>query len=993
MRNVWTGIRYGLVLFGAVTVLFTLWQSFRLVQHSTRVAETEQTRLIETVLLPTLTHGLVDSLEHRLATYQRLLLALGTHIEQHWHRPQRPFRNDRTDMILQIPPPASAASLTATPTFWSLVTFIPIIDQHPLIAHVYVITRKYIQVYPAANDTTFWSRISPDFRFDTLSLFRMATPEANPHRQTLWTSPYPDARGSGWVITLFRPIYVHDTYQGVVALDLRLEAFARLIRHPGLVERHGLILLFNDADQLVTGYPFHRVKEVWPEWPYQTHPPVQPYPLAEPPRLPYFTLADLATALALPRGFFADHNRGPVVHRIAQQPYWLVWQKLPRTHWSVVLLTPRTPWLTATLQADSLRRYLWLGMLSVILTVLIYTIGTIWAQTTTWKRLIQPLEAMSGDLENDRLVTIPHGGAAVVQTLARHIRRYQETAQAMLERWRHASEEIRLVLEAAQEAYVRLTTDGRIVDMNSRFEQLFQCRRTEVFQRPFMDLFIGKSRAFIQDRLQRWREEPEVIQKPVEIHTGEMRYLLFSVSPLRVGGRSTHVIVMVHDMSDYHEAEIQLSRASTTDPLTGLLNRRIFLESVELFCHRTMHQYHTFSIVLINLDSFRKILLEYGTTAGDVILRQIPKVVAWPEQAIVARYGNDEFTVLLPQTSLDMAFAWAEQTRQQIEQTEFVVNHHRIRITCSCSVVAFPEHGRTVSELLSSLYLTMDHAKQLGGNRVLTIEQSTVLRTGSVAVQVGRPAELFAALEEGRVIPFFQPIVHLQTQEIIGYEILSRLIAPDGTIIPACEFYDALETLPPFEQIQFDQRVLVQAFERLRAHSAGLIFINLSPAFIVLQQQFEDLCNQIMRAEFPPRQIVFEISERAVFRDLQGLQRMVFLAQDLGFRFAVDDFGSGFSSFQYFRMLPIDFLKVDGSYIRGIHLSLDNRRFLEAFILLAHHFGIEIIAEHVQNEADLMLIRRMGVPYGQGFLLGRPMETPIGVGEPPQTRRDEDADE
>jgi diguanylate cyclase (GGDEF)-like protein len=373
----------------------------------------------------------------------------------------------------------------------------------------------------------------------------------------------------------------------------------------------------------------------------------------------------------------------------------------------------------------------------------------------------------------------------------------------------------------------------------------------------------------------------------------------------------------------------------------------------------------------MNVDYFRMIISEHGTAVADSLLRSLAGLVKWPENALVARYGDDEIAVLLPDTPLDAAQRWAEAVRSQIEQATFPVQDRTLRVTVSCSVVSFPEHGQSLSELIGYSYMAMQRAKQMGGNRVVTPRRTRPLRT-RWGTWTEQPRQLMEFKEQGRLTPFFQPIVYLQDRKVLGFELLARII-DDQDIVPAQDFVSLWESLPPTDQIDIDAYLYRKALNRLRRYPGVCAFLNLSPAFIVLPAQFQRVCQEIIQMGVDPHGVVFEISERSILRDIEGLQRMIYAAREYGFRFAVDDFGSGFSSFQYFRVLPIDFLKIDGSYIIGLHRSLDNRRFLEAFIYLARHFNIELIAEHVQDPEDLETLQEMGVPLGQGFLLGPPI--------------------
>lgn len=214
------------------------------------------------------------------------------------------------------------------------------------------------------------------------------------------------------------------------------------------------------------------------------------------------------------------------------------------------------------------------------------------------------------------------------------------------------------------------------------------------------------------------------------------------------------------------------------------------------------------------------------------------------------------------------------------------------------------------------------------------------------------------------LVPFLQPIVYLTDRRVLGFEVLARWV--DGSDVrPASDF---LENLPPAAWRAAD----VWLYRRvLRARTPGMVFLNLSPAFLARPERLRRVLDAVAGQDDPGR-VVLEVSERYVPQDLCGFRDVLAAVRADGFRLAIDDFGNGFSSFQYLRVLPVDFLKVDRSYVFGLHHSPDNRRFLEAFLALARVVQAEVIAEGVEAPEDLRVLQDMGVSLGQGFLLGEP---------------------
>ncbi len=992
----WRRLYYALIGAGVVILILTLWYSVYSLRRSERVWEENQRATLRDQVLPVLAHGYQQTVRLRVQSIEDFLVFLSTRMGRALREavPGRPgggptlsseagYRLSSQGQVIRVEGTDDevlvSRSSARDPEAWRLIRasealvddFRTLRRQYPFVTYFYVVARGFMRIYPRVD---LAGAYGPDFEPSRLGLFQLVGSVNPTRRRVLWTVPYPDVTGRGWVLTAAVPFYGPDgTYQGLVAADITLAAFSELFRNPIIEQVHAVALVFNESGHLVSGFPLSAMRLLWSRpWPPETAGPGQSDAANYPFKLETLD-RQISLSSSVPERDGKTPNGLPRVQmvRLADEEYWVAHQTLAPMDWQFFLLVPTRAWSADGWATRQLKHGLWTTAGMAIVLFYFYLLAVLVVHSYIERRVFQPLAAIGDALDRGQAVVPPERALRPVERLAQAIHHYQRSIQDYIDRLRRTMEENRLTLQTVQEAYVRLDAQGRIQDVNPSFESLFRRPRETLIGTPLESLFGEDSRFFIRHRISLWIREPEIVEQPVEIHTGHVLHLLFSASPLAIDGQTTGIVLFIRDMTEIHRFEIQLAHMSTTDPLTGLMNRRLFMESLELMIRQAWQRRRSFSIVIVNIDYFRMIVSQHGVAVADGLLRSLPGLIEWPENALAARYGDDEIAVLLPDTALDIAQQWAEGVRSRIEQATFPVQDRTLRVTVSCSVVSFPEHGQSLSELIGHSYMAMQRAKQMGGNRVVMPKQTFPLGTQWYE-WTERPRQLLELKEQGRLIPFLQPIVYLHDHKVLGFELLARIIE-NQDVVPAQDFLSILESLPPTDQIDIDAYLYRKALSRLRRYPGLSSFLNLSPAFIVLPAQFQRVCQEIVQMGVDPHNVVFEISERSILRDIEGLRRMIYAAREYGFRFAVDDFGSGFSSFQYFRVLPIDFLKIDGSYIIGLHRSLDNRWFLEAFIYLAHHFDIEIIAEHIQHPEDLEILRDMGIPLGQGILLGPPM--------------------
>ena len=454
----------------------------------------------------------------------------------------------------------------------------------------------------------------------------------------------------------------------------------------------------------------------------------------------------------------------------------------------------------------------------------------------------------------------------------------------------------------------------------------------------------------------------------IGVHAGvledETRYLVMESvlsTLLNVVGSVKAIYKYTRDLEYY----------ATRDPLTDLFNQRVFWELSFYEIGRAQRHGYSFGLLLIDLDNFKLINDNYGHVVGDTYLQRFARQVqsALRDGDIFARYGGDEFVVLLPEADINAVVMVAERIRQAVESLEVITPHDVIiRGTASIGLAVFPDHADNAKDLLLFADNMMYRAKAAGKAQVAVPTQDDVVSIFRDITQ--KSVMVLEAIEAKRVVPFFQPILDIATRKIVAYEVLSR-IEVGGEIIRADEFVEIAEKIGVIHRM--DMLVIEQALTILAARKhSGEVFINLSPRALVFNEFARDLRRIVAQSGIAPQNIVFEITERDTVKNLALLERFLNDLKSDGFKLAIDDFGSGFSSFHYLRRFPIDYLKIEGDFIANMLNSEKDRTFVTSIRSLARDMGITVVAEYVESAEVLEELVGMEVQRAQGYYVGRP---------------------
>ena len=432
----------------------------------------------------------------------------------------------------------------------------------------------------------------------------------------------------------------------------------------------------------------------------------------------------------------------------------------------------------------------------------------------------------------------------------------------------------------------------------------------------------------------------------------------------------------VRAISSYTE---KLEYYAARDPLTNLYNQRIFWDLLNYEVGRSERHSQNFVLMVIDLDDFKRINDSFGHKTGDLCLVQVSELFRQivRREDILFRYGGDEFCVILPETGIEQGWSTATRIIENVGKVSVQSDGgtDTIPLFVSIGVAAWPQHARDARELFLMADNMMYKAKRAGKNQCALPADSDLASTfrheGDIYLMLRK------AVSEERFVPFFQPIKEASSGEVFANEVLVRLPRVDHPheIMPAFEFIEVMERTGLV--IPMDALVRKKAFEaHARSRSSVPLFLNLSPSAFLRREGLEQLRATVGESGISPSMIVFEITERETVGSMDELVKFMTEMRNAGARFAIDDFGSGFASFDYLRELPVSFVKIGGEIVRNlaIHDHVD-RLIVESLVKISRRQGIQVIAETIETEAVLAEVRKQGVSLVQGYFIGRPSPT------------------
>lgn len=562
----------------------------------------------------------------------------------------------------------------------------------------------------------------------------------------------------------------------------------------------------------------------------------------------------------------------------------------------------------------------------------------------------------------ERLGRLPHAVRAAREAWATRLAR------------REAEEELRLshsALEAAADGIVITKLNGAIVWANPAFTRMTGYELGEA---------IGKNPRLLRSGVQReafyrqmwetikaggiWRGELYNRRKDGTLYVEEM-----AITPvLGEQGQITHFVSIKQDVTARKRQEEVIQNLATRDLLTGLPNQAVLREEIERIVGSAGGP--AASLVLLDIDRFSILNGALGHPAGDRLLVELAERMGpfLPKGGRLYRFGGDEFAFLLEGSDVPEAEAFAEALRASIDGTRFTSEGVIFDVTASLGVVPV-EPSRSAAATLALADAALHIAKDEGRNRWVTCREDPVGRRAMD--DLGRwAARVRDALRQDRLRLLAQRIVSLRTGETEHEEILVRLVDDSGGLIAPGAFLPAAERFGLMTAL--DRWVVTHAIALLSATPGRRLFVNLSGTSLGDRGLLSQIESLVSHAGLLAGALTFEITETAAIADITGLQHWAGRLKELGCGFALDDFGTGFSSFAYLQALPVDLVKIDGSFVRDLDTNPTNRALVGAMVAVAHALGKTVVAEMVERAPVADILRSLDVEYGQGWFWGKP---------------------
>ncbi len=546
-------------------------------------------------------------------------------------------------------------------------------------------------------------------------------------------------------------------------------------------------------------------------------------------------------------------------------------------------------------------------------------------------------------------------------------------------------ESAQITLQSIGDGVATTDAEGCVEYLNPVAEELTGWRMDDAVGRPLEEIFRGfheETCEPLENPLTQAMERNRALKsvRPTLLirRDGNELYVESTASPIRNDkGDVSGGVLVFHDVSESRELNRRLSYHASHDILTGLVNRREFENRVDRALKSAKAREASYALLYLDLDRFKIINDTCGHQAGDTLLGQLGALlkarIRWRD--CLSRLGGDEFCVLLESCSLDEAMRSAEGLVKAIEEFKFNWEDRSFKLTVSIGVVPITSDNEDVAAIINAADSACQAAKEGGRNRIHSFEENDIdLMRRRREIQWA--ARITNALEENRFELFRQTIMPLQEEEHGDhYELLLRMRDEKGSLVSPDLFITAAERygiMPNVDRWVVENALRWLVSEADERERLAMCSINLSGQSLADDKFLPFVVEQFHRSGLDGSLICFEITETSAIASYAQASRFINALKELGCRFALDDFGTGLSSFGYLKHFPVDFLKIDGSFVKEILHDPIDREMVRSINEIGHLTHKKTIAEFAENEEIIVMLRGMGIDYAQGYGVSEP---------------------
>lgn len=578
--------------------------------------------------------------------------------------------------------------------------------------------------------------------------------------------------------------------------------------------------------------------------------------------------------------------------------------------------------------------------------------------------------------EVDDLADLTYALANTLEQLHAESRQHAASLRAQATQLEQERDFVAGLLDTAPVLILTYGSDNRIRLANAHAVRCSGLSGGNLLGRSFTGIFMNAQQAGSHAVLLKHMQPGEVphSEGSLEREDGVSHDVIWFHSCLEEDSGERLYLSVGLDVTDYRKVERNLRLLSEHDSVTGLYNRRAFKRELDAMLAMGRQGI----LLVLDIDEFKSVNESGGHEGGDLVLSDCARYIQnlHPHPRLAARLGADDFALVLTDISPAEAIVLARGLNHGLPAANLeTASPLRARISASVGLVVFPEHGTSADALLANAEIALAQARNKGHGswHLYTLDDPYREAAGRRAYwreQVER------GLDEDNFVMHFQPIQNIVTGNIGHYEALIRLKAADGKLIPPGMFIDVAESTGLIRRI--DRWVIDTVVAFVAQQNPDIkVALNLSSRSFDDDVAFETMQAALAKHNLAGNRLLLEITETAALANLSSAIRIMGKLRGLGCAFGLDDFGVGYSSFQYLKELPFDFVKIDGSFVSGLTLRPDDVVFVKALNDAVKGYGKATIAEFVEDEATMNILREIGVDYAQGYLIGRPSPTLI----------------